>query len=151
MGSFRNKQEIDSAIEEFTGLGVKVLAPEKGRLHESPWEGFFPTSHEIGLPPGLIEDGFLNNIRSASFVYLMNPISYIGNTVSMELGFSIALGKRIYAKEKLEPLTLDNDLRWLEINKCLEFLSYKEIVEKELEQARILEGQRSQLKERGFG
>lgn len=106
-GSFRKfKPEIDSAIEEFEELGVRVLAPDKGwlarqslavvRLEPQPPR---PLPSERGLSPKQIEDRFLAALKRANFHYLMNVDGYLGDMSAFELGHSLAWQKPMYAKE----------------------------------------------------
>lgn len=120
-GSFQKaKNEIDKAIDEFTDLGVKVLAPEKGWLYISPTKiyrprdfYFRPLPSEKHLSIKQIEDGFLKAISNSDFMYVINPDGYVGSTVSFEIGFAIWNGILIYTKNQMNP-SLDLDPIWAE-------------------------------------
>lgn len=120
-GSFRKfKQEIDTAIDEFTDYGVIVLAPDKGWLYIPPHKlytlddiNFRPLPTEVDMSVRQIEDNFLDALSKSDFVYVVNPNGYVGNTVSMEIGFAIGLGKPVYSQEPITP-NLDIDPMWRE-------------------------------------
>ncbi len=128
MGSFKSKPKIDEAINQFQGLGVQILAPELGRLNRSEHIGFFPLDSELHLSPGLVEEQFLNCLRRTSFAYLVNPDGYVGNTVSMEIGFCIAGLIPIFSKYPID-LTLGEDPSWKEIVSWVTTKTPKEVVE----------------------
>lgn len=123
-GSFEKfKKEIDLCIDEFQDFGVMVLAPEKGwvfkppqRLYRLQDRIFRPLPKEMGMSARQIEDSFLEAILNSDFVYVVNPDGYVGNTVSFEIGFAIALGIPVYAQQLIDT-QLDPDAVWLE--RCL--------------------------------
>jgi hypothetical protein len=113
LGSFKAKPTIDKTIQEFTDLGVKVLAPEPGGLYKSDFSGFYPLESELKLDPGTVEQQFINHLRETSFAYLVNPNGYIGETVSMEIGFCLAGLIPLFTMCVIDP-TLDDDPSWKE-------------------------------------
>ncbi len=110
-GSFdKFKPEIDLAIEAFQDLGVTVLAPDTSWLYIPPTslitpesKQFRPLPSEIGMNPGEIEDAFLEALKRSHFVYVVNPHGYIGDIVSLEIGFAMAHGIPVYAQEPMSP------------------------------------------------
>jgi hypothetical protein len=108
-GSFKFKPEIDSLIEEFQDLGVKVLEPTPGWRHIPGLQiapGLFrPLPLEVGLSAVQVEQRFLAAIRRSDFMYLHNREGYIGNMVAFEIGHAMGVPKPIFA---LEPITPEN-------------------------------------------
>lgn len=62
------------------------------------WEGEGAFSH-------------LANIRKSDAVYIFNKGSYLGPAVTVEIGYSLALGKPIYARAKVKDITLTNFIK----------------------------------------
>jgi hypothetical protein len=113
-GSFKFKPEIDTIIEEFTGLNVLVLAPEKGwlllptRIHlKFSDEVFKPLPSERDKPIKVVEDEFLSAIKKSDFLYVVCPDGYVGNSSMMEIGFAIALGIPVFASHPINVLEPD--------------------------------------------
>lgn len=159
MGSFKYKSKIDKVIKELKNLGAKVRAPEEGGLYKYNPEltgqlididagklDFFPLLSERQLKIGQIENDFLNKIRISDFVYIVNPDGYMGETVSMELGFCFGMmnqhqNLRIYSMFALDP-NLDPDPLWRErislINKETPENTYKLEMERKAQGPEIL-------------
>lgn len=53
----------------------------------------------------------LSNIRKSDAVYIFNKGSYLGPAVTVEIGYSLALGKPIYARAKVKDITLTNFIK----------------------------------------
>lgn len=50
----------------------------------------------------------LENIRKSNAVYIFNKGSYLGPAVTVEIGFSLALHKPIFARSKVLDITVTN-------------------------------------------
>ena len=62
------------------------------------WEGEGAFSH-------------LANIRKSDIVYIFNQGSYLGPAVTVEIGYSLALGKPIFARAKIKDITVTNFIK----------------------------------------
>ena len=118
LGSFKFKKDIDLVREEFEDHGVKVLAPEKGQVYSPPLvrhiqiaNSFRPLPSERHHPIKMVEDTFLRAITMSDFTYLVDIDGYIGNVVSMEMGFVIARDIPLYASNAVDT-RLDPDPDW---------------------------------------
>jgi nucleoside 2-deoxyribosyltransferase len=118
LGSFKFKSNIDRIIEEFEDFGVHVLAPEKGQVFSPPTHrhlqiatSFRPLPSERSFPVKVVEDDFLRSIARSDLAYLVCIDGYVGNVVSLEVGFAIAKRIPLYASEKIN-LKLDPDINW---------------------------------------
>lgn len=104
-GSFdKSKPEIDRAIDEFTELGVKVLAPNKGWLIVSQSQkniGFRPLKTELYMTTKEIEEVFLKGIENSDFLYLVDMHGYVGNSAAFEMGYAFGREIPIYAREEI--------------------------------------------------
>lgn len=50
----------------------------------------------------------LENIRKSDAVYIFNKGSYLGPAVTVEIGFSLALHKPIFARARIRDITVTN-------------------------------------------
>lgn len=135
-GSFsKYKKEIDLVIDEFTDLGVKVLAPEKGPVIK-PFRGFVvvtkdefnPLASEVGMSIKEIEDKFLENVARSVFLYVYNRHGYVGISGGMEIGFALGKGIPIYSLENIID-NGENDLWLRKIVREIKIASPKEVVD----------------------
>ena len=118
-GSFKKfKPEIDAAIDRLQGNSVIVLAPDKGWLYVPTMRvcsaadlEFRPLPSERGMEPGQVELDFLEKLKNADFVYLVNPGGYVGISVCLEIGAAMARKIPVYAAEAIRA-DLDPDLFW---------------------------------------
>jgi NTP pyrophosphatase (non-canonical NTP hydrolase) len=62
-------------------------------------QGFVLAAHELGRTPKEVEEGHLEAMQTAHFVWLHAPEGYVGRSAAMELGFAHALGLPVYAEE----------------------------------------------------
>jgi nucleoside 2-deoxyribosyltransferase len=110
-GSFdKSKPEIDLAIEEFTDLGVKVLAPDKGWLivpQSKRKLPFRPLKSEIHMTIREIEDAFLKGIENSDFLYLVDLHGYVGESAAFEMGYAFAREIPIFAREEISQFLED--------------------------------------------
>lgn len=53
----------------------------------------------------------LSNIRKSDAVYIFNTGSYLGPAVTVEIGYSLALHKPIYAKAPIADITVTNFIK----------------------------------------
>ncbi len=96
-GSKRYKQDIDQLTNRLFDLGITVFEPDiKEPINESALIGDKHTTQIIFA--GLTLKHF-DWIRKADATFIFNKDGYIGNSVTLELGYATALGKPIYALE----------------------------------------------------
>lgn len=114
---FKFKPEIDRTIDEFSDLGVTVLAPEKGWLYipnrvlRAKYMEFRPLPAERGMSIRQIEDNFLNKIAKSDFLYVANFEGYVGASAGMEIGFAFGWNVPVFCREQIK-VDEKNDL-WL--------------------------------------
>ncbi len=99
--SNRFAPEVEKFVTKLRKLGVVALVPhfythnygdlEKAKGHDKRF-----------LAMGLTHDHF-QKIRKTDVTFIYNKDGYSGYSVSMEIGFSVALGKRIYAFSNKDP------------------------------------------------
>ena len=53
----------------------------------------------------------LKNIKKSDAVYIYNSGSYLGPAVTVEIGYALALKKPIYARAKVEDITVTNFIK----------------------------------------
>ena len=93
-GSRRFKPEMREFANKLKDLGVVVYEPY---LHsgQDEWENL-SDDYKKFVALGLTHDHFYK-IQMADVVFLFNKDGYSGNSTTLELGYSIAKGKPIYA------------------------------------------------------
>ncbi len=93
-GSRKFKQDIAHFVSELEKLGVLVYAPSINVDH-SEWDKI-SQDYQHCVAMGLTYD-HMQKIRMADVVFIYNKGGYAGVSVTLEMGFAIALGKPIYA------------------------------------------------------
>jgi hypothetical protein len=97
--------EIGAAVEELTSLSIRVLSPADPRIVAAQGEFLFVASDPV-RSVRLVQDRHLECIRASSFLWLVCPDGYVGQSASMELGFAAAIGIPVYATHIPSDLTL---------------------------------------------
>lgn len=105
-GSFhRHMHEIGTAVEELAALSIRVLSPADPRIVAAQGEFLFVASDPV-RSVRLVQDRHLEAIRASSFLWLVCPDGYVGQSASMEIGFAAAIGMPIYSTHAPSDLTL---------------------------------------------
>lgn len=105
-GSFRKHiQGIQEKIREFEALGISVLSPKASKVI-NPKEEFAILETDDTAEPKTLEQRHLDAIYESDALYIYNPDGYLGASATMELGWALALGKPVYAKETPQDFTL---------------------------------------------
>ncbi len=93
-GSRRFKPEIREFANKLRELGAVVYEPY---LHsgQKEWEGM-SDDYKKFIALGLTHDHFYK-IRMADVVFVYDKDGYIGNSVTLEIGYAVGVGKPIYA------------------------------------------------------
>lgn len=81
--------------KKLRALGVVVYEPHFYSYHHGALDEVNPVQRRF-LAMGLTHDHFYK-IRKADAVLIFNKGGYIGTSVTLELGYAVALGKSIYA------------------------------------------------------
>jgi NTP pyrophosphatase (non-canonical NTP hydrolase) len=105
-GSFRRHlSEIHDCIGRFEAAGVRVLAP-RAAPPKNPGEEFVVLESDDSDDPRTLEQGHLDAIARADALYLVSVGGYVGASASMEIGWALARGKRVFALEAPDDVTL---------------------------------------------
>src|SRR3989337_3677665 len=110
-GSFKFYKQMEKAAQKLRRSGFKVIVPQPSHIRHghapnilknqydketlTKWEGEGAFSH-------------LNNIKASDYVYIFNKNSYLGPAVTVEIGYSFALGKKIFSYATVNDITLTN-------------------------------------------
>jgi hypothetical protein len=111
-GSFKFYKDMVAAAKLLESKGMKVIVPKPSHIRhghkpEELKKGKY--SHEILKKwEGEGALAHLENIRHCDAVYIFNKGSYIGPAVTVEIGFSLALHKPIFAKAPICDITVTN-------------------------------------------
>ena len=105
-GSFhRHMDAISRAVHELASRGVRVLSPADPRVVAAQGEFLFVASDPV-RSVRLVQDRHLDCIRAASFLWLVCPDGYVGQSASMEIGFAAGARVPIYASTAPSDVTL---------------------------------------------
>ena len=95
-GSFRRHMTaIYDAVATLTDMGVKVLSPSDPRVVDQIGDFVFVASDRV-RSIRMVQDRHLESIRSSSFLWLVTPDGYVGQSAAMEVGYAAAVGTPIY-------------------------------------------------------
>ena len=110
-GSFKFYKHMEKAAEQLRSADFNVIVPQpshvrhghkpeelKGKYDKktlTKWEGEGAFSH-------------LDNIRKSDYVYIFNKNSYLGPAVTVEIGYALALGKKIFSYSSVSDITVTN-------------------------------------------
>lgn len=114
-GSFKFYNDMQKVAGALKKEGFEVIVPKPSHIRHghkpevlksgkydrktlTRWEGEGAFSH-------------LENIRKSDVVYIFNKGSYVGPAVTVEIGFSLALGKPIYARAPIDDITVTNFIK----------------------------------------
>jgi hypothetical protein len=110
-GSFhRHMGAITRAVNELVSLSVRVLSPADPRVVGRQGEFLFVASDPV-QSVRLVQDRHLDCIRAASFLWLVCPDGYVGQSASMEIGFAAGADVPIYASHPPLDVTLREYVR----------------------------------------
>jgi hypothetical protein len=105
-GSFhRFMPEIEAAVHELTGRGVRVVSPADPTIVDAIGEFLFVASDRV-RSVRLVQDRHLESIGGSDFLWLVCPDGYVGQSASMELGFAAANNVPVFAITAPADLTL---------------------------------------------
>jgi hypothetical protein len=105
-GSFhRHMDAIGRAVHELAALSVRVLSPADPTVVAAQGEFLFVASDRV-RSVRLVQDRHLESIRAATFLWLVCPDGYVGQSASMEIGFAAGAGVPIFATHRPNDLTL---------------------------------------------
>ncbi|MBI2010829.1 MAG: nucleoside 2-deoxyribosyltransferase [Candidatus Colwellbacteria bacterium] len=95
-GSSRFKPEIKEWTQRLEDLGVTVYPPYLvGNPDQDGWKNLNEEQKKF-VALGLTHDHFYK-IQMADVVFIYNKDGYAGNSTTLEIGYSVAMGKPIYA------------------------------------------------------
>ena len=96
--SSKFNKDVKKFVKGLKDLGVTVYRPLLETWYEQDWDSLTPELQRVSVR-GLTL-GHFKKINKADVVFLYNKGGYSGTSVSMELGYAVALEKPIYALEK---------------------------------------------------
>ncbi|OGG03936.1 hypothetical protein A2W14_05720 [Candidatus Gottesmanbacteria bacterium RBG_16_37_8] len=110
-GSFKFYHQMENVAAKLRSAGFKVIVPQPSHIRHganpqmlkdkydmstlTKWEGQGAFSH-------------LENIRRSDIVYIFNKNSYLGPAVTVEIGFALALKKKLFSYAKIADITVTN-------------------------------------------
>lgn len=97
--SMRNKNLIHELLQAYESSEIEVFFPN---LNFDLKKEDFKSQTMVKL-----QNDHFNKMKSADIIYVLNPDKYIGQMVSIEIGYAKALGKRIIFTTRTGNLELD--------------------------------------------
>lgn len=119
--------EIIKYILKFEKNGVKILSP-KISLIKNNKDDFIYLINDKSKPIETIEKTHLLNISHSDFLFVVNPKGYIGISTSLEIGYALSKGIKVYSLEKPSDTLLKEYITYN--------LSISEIIDTEIEKKR---------------
>ncbi len=105
-GTYRKDPEgLRRTFDHLKDLGFTILSPANAFV-ESEEHGFVYMRHETTQSPDKIENGHLDAIQRAHFVWFFAPNGYVGPTGALEVGFARANGIPVYSDTPLKDTVL---------------------------------------------
>lgn len=105
-GSFhRHMSAIYEAVGDLRNAGIDVLSPADPRVVAHLGEFLFVASDRL-RSIRLVQDRHFHCIASSSFLWLVAPDGYVGQSASMEIGYAVAVGTPVYCLHAVPDLTL---------------------------------------------
>lgn len=105
-GSFRRHlTAIQRVVSELRDRGWEVLSPSDPRVVDEFGEFLFVASDRLRSIRA-VQGRHLASIRSADFVWLVDPDGYVGQSAAMEIGFALAVGTPVHSLTPPTDLTL---------------------------------------------
>ncbi|KKN00010.1 hypothetical protein LCGC14_1142100 [marine sediment metagenome] len=85
-------------IRDFEKNSIKVLSPKISEIQTNK-DGFIYFKNDKKKPIDLIEKTHLLNISYSDFLFVVNPNGYIGTSTLIEIGYALALNKKIFSSD----------------------------------------------------
>lgn len=114
-GSFKFYNDMENAAKFLRQQGFKVIVPQPSHIrHGHKPEVLKSGKYDqktLALWEGEGALAHLENIRTSDAVYIFNKGSYLGPAVTVEIGFSLALHKSIFARAPIQDITVTNFIK----------------------------------------
>ena len=110
-GSFKFYQEMEEEAGKIRRAGFKVIVPQPSHIRHGHKPQMLKDKYDkLTLQKWEGEGAFshLENIRRSDCVYIFNKNSYLGPAVTVEIGFALALKKKIFSYTKVSDITVTN-------------------------------------------
>ena len=110
-GSFKFYREMERCASVLRKQGFTVFVPQPSHIRHGHKPEELKTKYDkktLEKWEGEGAFGHLGNIRKSDCVYIFNKGSYVGPAVTVEIGYSLALKKPIYAKAPIQDITVTN-------------------------------------------
>lgn len=105
-GSFhRHLKEVAAVVAKLGDLGVEVLSPKDPRIVACDGAFMFVASDKVH-DVRRVQDGHLESIEYSDLLWVESPDGYAGVSVSMEIGFAVAIGVPVFSPCEFRDRTL---------------------------------------------
>ena len=97
--------DIMRAVMELVELRVRVISPADPRVVDQVGDFIFVASDRV-RSVRLVEDRHLQSIRASTFLWLVCPDGYVGQSASLEIGYALANNIPVFSASRPSDLTL---------------------------------------------
>jgi hypothetical protein len=97
--------QIKATVDELREMGVVVLSPAEPRVVDRFGDFLYVASDRF-RNIRLVQDRHLESIAGSDFVWLVAADGHVGTSASLEMGFALANGIRIFSADVPLDLTL---------------------------------------------
>ncbi len=113
-GSFKFYKEMEKAATYLRKQGFTVVVPQPSHIRHGHKPEELKSKYDKATLTKWEGEGayqHLSNIRKSDAVYIFNKGSYVGPAVTVEIGYSLALGKPIFSKAPVKDITVTNFIK----------------------------------------
>ena len=103
-GSFKFYEDMEKIREELTRQDILCFTPEPCKLRDR--NNITNDPHRTVDEARNCVSKHLRKIDAADLVYVYDRNGYVGNSVTMEIGYAVSRGKQVVALEPIEDLSL---------------------------------------------
>lgn len=113
-GSFKFYKEMEKAASCLRKEGFTVIVPQPSHIRHGHKPSELKGKYDRKTLTKWEREGaysHLKNIEKSDVVYVFNKGSYLGPAVTVEIGYALALEKPIYARAKVNDITVTNFIK----------------------------------------
>lgn len=102
---------MENVAKLLRGKGFTVIVPQPSHVRHGHKPQELKTKYDKATLTKWEGEGafsHLENIRKSDVIYIFNQGSYLGPAVTVEIGYSLALEKPIFARAKIKDITVTN-------------------------------------------
>lgn len=110
-GSFKFYRQMQSLAGRLKKTGFTVIVPQPSHVRYGHMPQLLKDKYDEKILTRWEGEGALShleNIRKSDFIYIFNKNAYLGPAVTVEIGYALALKKKIFSYSKIKDITVIN-------------------------------------------